>query len=219
MNWYFALALIQSSANLVDRHPARQLGLDVAEADRVGVGLLLLIGALLEQVGLEAGAKVVHADEGVDDGQDDEQDGQHREGRQGAAHGDVVVPEAGLVDADELEEEVGEAAKVEGDDGDHAGFDLTAGEEGGEQQDGDGDGDGGDGQAQLEVRLARHDDEELDREAEEEEEIELKESDVDLEVLVLEKNASKYYGDHHTFIYIPGSARSGSSCGSRRRSA
>ena len=80
---------------------------------------------------LEARAKVVHADEGVDDGQDDEEDGQDGKGGQRPADGVVVLAVARLVDAHQLEEEVGQAAKVQQDDEAHADPVLASGEEGG----------------------------------------------------------------------------------------
>jgi len=142
--------------------------------------VLFFVVVFLQDVHLEALAEVVHADEGVDDGEDDEDNSKHGKGRQGPLHGHVVVPEEGLVDADELEEEVAEAGEVEDDGEHHAKLDLAAGKEGGEEENGDGDGDGGRRQDVLGILDVLDDDEELDSEAEEEEEIELEEGDVDL---------------------------------------
>ena len=91
---------------------------------------------------------------------------------------------AGLIDADQLEEEVGQTTEVEQDDEADAETVLAPREEGGAQQDADGDGDRGDVQAQLEVFDAVDDDEELDGEAQEEKEVEFEEGDVDLAELI-----------------------------------
>lgn len=164
----------------VDGHPTGQRRLLVVQLVRVGV-LLLRVRALgPEQVLAQPRAEVAHADEGIDDGQDDEDDGQHGKGRQRAAHGVVVLAVARLVDAHQLEEEVGQAAKVEQDDQHDAEPVLALREEGGAEQDGDGHGDGGDVQAELDAVDVRDDDDELDREAEEEEEVEFQQSDVNL---------------------------------------
>ena len=168
---------------LVDRHPTGKRRLLVVHLVRVGV-LLLRVWALgTEEVRLEPRAEVVHADEGVDDGQDDEHDGQDGKGRQRPPDGVVVLAVAGLVDAHQLEEEVGEAAKVGQDDEAHADLVLAAGEEGGAEEDSDGDGDGGDVEAQLDVVEAVDDDEELHGKAEEEEKVKLEQGDVDLSTL------------------------------------
>ncbi len=129
---------------------------------------------------LEPRAKVAHANEGVDDGQNDEQDGQDGKGRQRAPDGFVVLAVVGLVDAHQLEEEVGQAAKVQKDDEADANPVLAAREEGGAEEDGDGDRDGSNVEAQLEVFHAVDDNEELHGEAEEEEKVKLEQGDVDL---------------------------------------
>ena len=95
----------------------------------------------------------------------------------------VVFFEARLIDADKLEEEVGQATKVEEDGKDHAQLDFAAGEEGGQQEDGNGDGNGRRRQAEFGVFDIGDDDEELDGKSEEEEEIKLEESNIDLRML------------------------------------
>lgn len=133
---------------------------------------------------LEPLTEVAHADERVDDGKDDQEDGQHSECGQRPAYSQVVLVMAGLIDADQLEEEVGQTTEVEQDDEADAETVLAPREEGGAQQDADGDGDRGDVQAQLEVFDAVDDDEELDGEAQEEKEVEFEEGDVDLAELI-----------------------------------
>lgn len=164
----------------VNRHATRQLRRLILQLVRVGVLLLDVAAVRLEQVVLEALAKVVHADEGVGDGQDDEQDRHDGKGRQRLADGLVVLHVAGLVDAHELEEEVGKPGKKEQNDEAHAKLVLALGEEGGKDEDADGNGDRRESEAELGVRLACDDDEELHREAEEEEEIKLEEGNVNL---------------------------------------
>lgn len=160
---------------------------------------------------LEALAEVGHADDCVGDGQDDEQDGDDGKGREGLANSHVVLLVAGLVNADELEEEVAKAAEVEDDGNDHAGLVLAAGEESGGEEDQDRDGNGGDGEGELGVTCLRDNNNELDDEAEEEEEIELEEGDVDLGNISLRKTATSLVPN------IPGSAGSVSSCDNRHQ--
>lgn len=154
--------------------------LHVLQVVRVVVGLFGVGPALLEDVGLEPRTEVCHADEGIDDGQDNQQDSKHRKGRQALSHGRIDLGVAGLVDAHQLEEEVGQAAEVEQDGEGHADLVLVAREEGCREQDEDGYRDGGDGQRELGLGNGDDDDEELDREAQEEEKIELQQCDVDL---------------------------------------
>jgi len=85
---------------LVNRHAARQLGLLVLQLIRVGVLLLRVRAAGLDEVISEALAKVTHADEGIDDGEEDEKDGHDREGRERLPNRHVVVFVAGLVNTD-----------------------------------------------------------------------------------------------------------------------
>lgn len=127
-------------------------------------------------------AEVIHTDEGVGDSQDDEDDSENGKRSKGATDGVVAPTVSRLVDADELEKEVGEAAKVEQDDEAHADAVFAAGKEGGAQQDHNGDGNGGDVQAEFDIVEAVDDDEELHGEPEEEEEIKLEKRDVDLSV-------------------------------------
>ena len=129
---------------------------------------------------LEPLAKVVHADEGVGDGEDDEQDRHDGKGRKRLLNRLVEVPVARLEDAHELEEEVGEAGKVEEDDEAHAELVLALSEKGGKDQDADRNGDGRECQAELGIWLTVDDDQELHGKAEEEEEIELEEGNVNL---------------------------------------
>lgn len=80
---------------------------------------------------LEPGAKVAHADEAVDDGQDDEENGQDSKGCQRLLDGFVILFMTGLVNADELEEEVRERAEVQDDGQRHSNLVLALRKEGG----------------------------------------------------------------------------------------
>lgn len=173
-----------TSRPLVNRHPARHLGLHVLKADRVEIGAL--VGTLwLEEVLLEALAKVAHADDGVDDGENDQEDGDDGESGQRPADGHVVLAVSRLVDADQLEDEVAQSTEIEDDDGDNAQLVLAAGEVGGADEDGDGDGDGSGGEGVLDDLDVADNDEELNGEAEEKEKVELEEGNVDLHRLTL----------------------------------
>jgi hypothetical protein len=167
---------------LVDGHPTGRLRLDILQTDRVEVGLLVDLSRRGEEVVLEAVAKVLQADDGVDNGEDDEKNGDDSKGSQRFLDGLVVFPVARLVDSDKLEDEVAETAKVEDDDGNHAGLVLPAGKECGAEEDDDGDGNGGNCQGKLGIVGRSDNDHKLDDEAEEEEEIELEKGDVNLVV-------------------------------------
>ena len=132
---------------------------------------------------LQPFTEIDRAGDRIGDGDDDQDDGDHSEGRQRLRRYHVLVPRPALVDADQLEEEIGESGEVEGDDGDHAGAVLPSSEEGREDEDENGNGNGGNGQAEfwvgggVGVRFGHrdaweNDDDELHGEAEEEEEIE-----------------------------------------------
>lgn len=56
---------------------------------------------------LQALAKISHANYGINNGQNNQQDGDDCEGGQGLSNGKVRVPVAWLIDAYELEDEVG----------------------------------------------------------------------------------------------------------------
>lgn len=128
--------------------------------------------------------KVRHADNRIRNRQQDQQDRDDGERRERLSDRPVERLGVGLVDADELEDEVGEGAEVADHDEEGAEGILAADEEGGGDEDDDGDGDDGDGEAELEVLgLVVDDDQELDHEAEEEEEVELEEGDVDLQCI------------------------------------
>lgn len=169
--------------SLINRHPTRHCRLlHLAQADRVEVVLLLVLGppATL-QVRLQPLAKVHHADDGVGDRKQDQHDGDDGEGGERLAHREVELRVAGLVDAHQLEDEVGQRAEVAHHHEERAEGVLATDEEGGPDEDDNGDGDDGDGEAELEVLgLVVDHDQELHHEAEEEEEVELEQGDVDL---------------------------------------
>lgn len=192
----------------VNGHPASQLGFDVGHVDRVGVGLLLEL-TWRQKVGLESGAEVAHADDGIGDGENDEQNGDDGKRGEGLSNGKVILLVSGLVDSDELENEVGQAAEVENDDDDLADLVLPTSEVGSGEQNGDGDWDGSNGQCEFGVVLLSNDDDELNDETEEEEEIELEQRNVDL--LELTKNRGLGMWNK------PDSVESAFSSGSRRR--
>jgi hypothetical protein len=89
---------------------------------------------------------------------------------------------SGLVNSNQLEDEVAETSEVKNDDRDHAGLVLAAGEESGGEKNQNGDGNGDDGKGEFRIVLVGDDDNKLNDEAEEEEEIELEQSDVNLVV-------------------------------------
>lgn len=149
---------------------------------RVGVLLLGILPLWSNQMLLEASPEVAHTYEGVDDGENDEDDGEDSERRQRASNRQVMRRFYRLVDADEFEEEIAKAAKVQKDDGAHADLRLSLGEQGGAEKNRYRDGNGGNGQAQFDIGFAADDDEELDCEAKEEEEIELQQGNVDLQI-------------------------------------
>lgn len=122
---------------------------------------------------LEARAEVVHADDGIDDGHYDEQNGDDGERGERFSNGKVGRSAARFVDAEELEDEVGEAAKVEDDDADHARLVLPLGEECSSKQNGNRDRNGGNRESELGIGLDSDDDDKLNDETQKEEEIEL----------------------------------------------
>lgn len=107
----------------------------------------------------KAGAKVVHADECVGDGQNDEDDGENRERRERPRRSLVLLLVAGLVNANQLEEEIRQGSEVENDDRAHANLVFATDEEGSEEQDRNCDRNSHERQAELGVgRLVAHND-------------------------------------------------------------
>lgn len=173
-----------SVGRLINCHSARRLGLDVLHVDRVDIGLLLNLALSRQglEVWLEALSKVAHAYNGVGDGEQDKKNSD--DGKSGKRSADSIVSflVTGLVDSDQLEEEITETAKIENDDTHHARLVLPAGEIGGGEQNGDGDGNGDNCQSKFRVVLLCDNDDKLNDETEEEEEIELEQSNVNLVV-------------------------------------
>ena len=142
--------------------------------------LLLTHNLPLTHIGFKPLIKVVQTHRTIRNRQDNQNDRQHREDRQGGASCVVLCAVTWLVDADELEEEVGQRGNVKADGGDHAGFDFFACPESGEGEDNDCDWNGGYGEIEFPVCDVCDDDEKLDGEAEEEVEIELEKCDINL---------------------------------------
>lgn len=142
----------------------------------------------------EAGAEVVHADDGVDDGHDDEQNGDDGEGGERLSNGEVRRSAAGLVDTEELEDEVGETAKVEDNNADHARLVLPLGEESSSNQNGNRDRNGGNRKSEFGIGLDSDDDDKLNDETQEEEEIELEQGNVNLELMLVESGRGSHIG-------------------------
>lgn len=171
-----------SDARSVDRHASRCWAVVVRLRQVIHLHNLLFVVAdlALHDEWLQTLVEVQHACYCVGDGEDDQDDGEHGEDGHGLSSGLVVLFVAGLVHADELEAEVGEAAEVENHDYHHAGHRFAACPEGGHEEDEDCDWDGGGGKGEFDVRYVGDDNKELDGEADEEEEIELQECDVNL---------------------------------------
>lgn len=130
------------SVFLVDRHSCRRRWLQVVHVDTAVLALFHhRLGA--HEVCFEASSEIVHAVHRVDDGADQQHDGQHRKRCQTLAYGHVLL--RSLVDAEKLEDEVGQAAKVEDDDTPRASLALVAGKVRGGEQDENRDRHGGDG--------------------------------------------------------------------------
>ncbi len=61
----------------------------------------------------EPPTEIVHADAGIDDGEDDQNHRNHGEGRQIRSEVDVLLLLRGLIHPDQLEQEIGQAGKVQ----------------------------------------------------------------------------------------------------------
>lgn len=131
-------------------------------------------------VGHQALAVVVGAQTRHDDGADEQHNGQHGEGSQFFARGEIRCLPARGVHAAQLEAEIGQAGKVQQDNADGADQTLAAGDPEGGEHDQDGDWDRGDGEVFLGGVGAADNNDELDGEAETEEEVEFEERDVNL---------------------------------------
>lgn len=129
-------------------------------------------------MGLESGAKVEHADDGVGNGEDDEKNGDDGEGCKRLPDGLVVVLES--PNTDELEKEVYEATVVKDDDSNHSKLVFDAGEVGGADQDQNRDWDRDNGESKFGIVGLGHNDHKLDNEAEKEEEVELEQCNINL---------------------------------------
>lgn len=168
---------------LIDRHPTRCIPwFEIVHVDTARI-LLLDIDRLLEKVGLETALEVVHAYECIGDGADNQHDGYHSKCCQTLSYRHVECSVAGLVDTEELENEVRQAAKVEYDDGPGARLTLVPSEVSRKQEDQDRGGHRGHRQPHLDIGLASDNDDELYCEAEEEEEIELQQRDINLHLV------------------------------------
>lgn len=88
--------------------------------------LLLTHNLPLTHIRLKPPVKIMQTHRTIRNRQDNQNDRQDRENRQRRASCIVLCAVTWLVDADELEEEVGERGDVEADGGNHAGFDFFA---------------------------------------------------------------------------------------------
>ncbi|KAA8898307.1 hypothetical protein TRICI_006568 [Trichomonascus ciferrii] len=138
---------IERGYELVDSHSHAGFGA-TAGVDSVEGVLVVSVGVVCgaEDELAEAVAEVDCAEDGVGDGDEEEEDGDDGERGEGFSGGHVLVFLAGLVHADEFEEE---------------------------PQYEDCGGDDGDGEGELDVTCVQHNHRELDRKAQEEEEVEL----------------------------------------------
>lgn len=125
------------------------------------------------QVTLETASEVDHADDGIDNRENNEQDGNDGKSSQRLLHGFVVLSVVGLIDANELEDEVGEAAKVKNNDNDHPGLVLFASEESRSQKNENRDRDSGNGEGEFRIVRFSDNDDKLNDETQEEEKIKL----------------------------------------------
>jgi hypothetical protein len=131
-------------------------------------------------VSLETLIKVGQAHDAVSDGHDDEQNSDDGEGSERLLDSLVILAPFRLVDAHQLEDEVGEGTMIEDNDGDHACLDFATRKPCGSNENTNRDGDRGDGESKLWVIGIGDDDDQLNDEPQEEEEIELEQGDVDL---------------------------------------
>lgn len=115
-------------------------------------------------MGLESLVEVAHANDGVYQGKDDQQDGNDGEGCEGLADGLIRVFVVGLVDANQFEDKIGQAAQEKKHDTNCASLVLSAGEVGCGKENYNRNRDGCDGESKLGVRLLRDDDDKLDDE-------------------------------------------------------
>lgn len=142
--------------------------------------VVALLGSLvrLEQVHFETVAVVVDAVKCVDDGANDQQDGQHGESRQTLSHRHILL--SMLVDAEELEDEIGETSKVEDNDAERAGLVFVSNAIRSCQKDDNRQGHGSDCGVVFGPAIAADDDNELYSEPQEEEEVKLEQGNIDL---------------------------------------
>lgn len=129
---------------------------------------------------LEALTKVVHADNGVEDGKQNEENRNDSKGCEGFGNGRVGVLVAWLVDTDKLEKKIAETAKKENGNCNHSWLVFAASEECSGEKDDNRNGNSGDGQGEFNIGGVGDNDDKLDNESKEEEEIELEQSNVDL---------------------------------------
>lgn len=131
-------------------------------------------------MGLKTHVEVAQADDAVGDGKEDEKDGNDGEGSEGPADSTVMVPPFGLVNANELKDEVAQGAVIKDEYNDHANLVLFAREPTRGDKNENGDWDSGDSKREFGILLVRDNNDELDDETEEEEKVKLEKGDVDL---------------------------------------
>lgn len=129
---------------------------------------------------LETFTKIVHADNGVENGEQNQKNRNDSKGCERFANGLVGFLVAWLVDTDKLEKEIAETAKEEDDDSNHSWLVFAASEKCSGKKNDNGNWDGSDGQSEFDVGGVGDNDDELYDESKEEEEIELEQSNVDL---------------------------------------
>lgn len=129
---------------------------------------------------LQATVEVAHANDAIDNGEDDEQNRDDREGSEGLSNSNVVLSVPRLINSNQLEDEVCEAAKIEDKDYCHAGLVFLLCEVGSCKQNANRDGYRGNRQCKLGVGGLGDNDNELNDEPEEKEKVKLEQCDVDL---------------------------------------
>jgi hypothetical protein len=142
-------------------------------------GILLGLAAG-DEVVLQATVEVAHANDAIGNGEDEEENRDDGEGCESLSNGNVVLTVSGLINSNQLEDEICETAKVEDKDYSHAGFVLLLGKVGSCKQNANRDGNRGNRQSKLGVGSLGDNDDELNNESEEKEKIKLEQGNVDL---------------------------------------
>lgn len=152
--------------------------------ERRGLVFVGILDFALLDVRLQAFVEVVCAEACGDDGGDQQEDGDDGEDCKSFPCRKILgnfAHVAGVVHANEFEDEVGHGGEVDDDHDRLADVGFTASDERGEDEETHCDRDGDNGEVELEVgEIGTDDDEELDRESKEKEEIELEKGDVNL---------------------------------------